>query len=425
MTEDSRETAINDYLTQVLLRYFRRAQDVGVAQPDLDAQRDIDLLRKHWAVSECVRRLIDYISGHRHEIQAVLHSRPREDDAQVRGRFDVRATLIRRLVTGHPTVTISHEAVRTLESGPNHVLTWVLETAWRLGLRFEEMLPEDASYRVAIERTTPGLEKIRRFDAVRQAAKSIDLTRRPGPHALKEASRSRRQIYVLASRAYRTLQSIEAGDADAIAALLNDTLLGPLHLWQRFELAVGLGVARALSTALSQPFAIGFLGGGGEPIARVGAYEVHWQSPTRAYQRPSAEPSEALTAELLALYGLSLGSDRPDLVVLDGNGAAAAIVEVKYFSSEDNDGADALRGAVGQLVRYARGYRAMPQMKDVLDHSIVALIRHEAGSMPHPKPYGLPLIVDFEDLVQFRLQHWAQRLVTTGEAQKSAWRVAG
>lgn len=425
MTQDRREAALNDYLVRFLLRYFRRAQDVGVAQPDFDAERDVDLLRMHWAVSEGVRGLVDHLSQHRHEIQAVLRSRPRQDDARVRGRFDARATLIRRLVTGLPTMIVSHEAVRTLESGPNHVLTWVLETAWRLGLRFEDLLPEDATYRAAIERTTPGLETIRRFDAVHQAAKSIDLTRRPGPQAVKEASRSRRQIYVLASRAYRALQSIEAGDADAIAALLNDTLLGPLHLWQRFELAVGLGVVKALSEAASEQFALGFLGGGAEPIGRVAGYQVHWQSPTRAYRQPLAEPSEALTASLLKHYGLSLGTDRPDLVVLDGEGAAVAVVEVKYFSSEENDGADALRGAVGQLVRYARCYRAMPQVEDLLDHSIVAVVRHEAGSVPDPKPYGLPLIVDFEDLIQLRLQPWAQRLVAAGEAQRSAWRVAG
>ena len=425
MTEDSRETAINDYLTQFLLRYFRRAEEVDVARPDLDGERDFDLLRLHWAVSETMRDLVSHLSRHRHEIQAVLQSRRHEDDARVRGSFDPRTTLFRRLVTGHPTVTVSHAPVRTFVSGPNHVLTWVLETAWRLALRFEGLLPKEASYRAAIERTTPRLETIRRFDAVHQAAKTIDLTRRPGPQALKEASRSRRQIYVLAGRAYRALQLIEAGDPDAIVAVLNDTLLGPLHLWQRFELAVGLGVARALSDALSRPVTLGFLGGGAEPISRVGGYEIHWQGRTQAYEQPEPEPSEALTAELLGRYGLSLGADRPDLVVLDGDGTAVAIVEAKYFSSEENDGADALRGAVGQLVRYARGYRPMARVNEILDHSIVAVSRHEAGKVPEPKPYGLPLIVEFEGLVQRRLESWARRLVEAGGAEQCAWQEAG
>jgi len=426
MSESGTETAINDYLTRFLLRYFRNAVAVGVKHPDIDVERDLELLRLHWAISEPVRELVTYLSQHRHEIQAVLESCRQEDDARVRGRFDARATMIRRLVTGHPTLTVSHEPVRTFNSGPNHVLTWVLEQAWRLALRFEDMLPEGASYMAAIEESTPGLERIRRFDAIHQAAKQINLARRPGPQAVKEASRSRRQIYVLACRAYRSLQSIEAGEAESIIKLLNDTLLGPLHLWQRFELVVGLGVARALSAATGRPTALGFLAGGREPIARVGGYEVHWQSRTRAYQQPRTEPSEALIARLLDQYGLPVGAERPDLVVLDATaGEAVAIVEVKYFASEESDGADALRGAIGQLVRYARGYRPMEHIDGLLDHSIAAVIRHKEGRMPDPKPYGLPLIADFEGIMRGHLEPWARCLVAEGGSGRGVWSEAG
>ena len=109
------------------------------------------------------------------------------------------------------------------------------------------MLPEGASYIEALEASAPGLETIRRFDAIHQAAKNLNLTRRPSAQAAKEASRSRRTIYVLAYEAYRSLQAIEAGDEVSIFNLLNDTLLGPMHAWQRFELTVGLGLAKALS----------------------------------------------------------------------------------------------------------------------------------------------------------------------------------
>ena len=425
MIEGGPEAAINDYLTRVLLRYFRNAVAVGVQRPDVDAERDLDLLRLHWAISEPVRELVNHLVQHRHEIQAVLELRRREDDARVRGRFDARATMIRRLVTGHPTLTVSQEPVRTFESGPNHVLTWVLEAAWRLALNFEDTLPEGAFYRAAIEEITPGLEKIRRFDAIHQAAKNINLTRRPEPQAVKEASRSRRQIYVLACHAYRFLQSIEAGEVDSIIKLLNDTLLGPLHLWQRYELAVGLAVARALSVALARPAALGFLSRAGEPISRVAGYEVHWQSQTQAYKRPAAEPSELMTAKLLDHYGLPLGADRPDLVVLDADGKAVSIVEVKYFSNEESDGTDALRDAIGQLVRYTRGYRPMAQLEDLLDHSIVALIRHEADRVPDPRPYGLPLIVDLEGILQGRLETWACRLIAAGGMEENAWNETG
>lgn len=417
MIEDGLETTINDYLARFLLRYFRNAERVVVRHPDLDAERDLDLLRLHWAISEPVRDLVNHLTRHRHEIQAVLELRRQEDDARVRGRFDARATMIRRLVTGHPTFTVSHEPVRTLESGPNHVLAWVLETAWRLALQFEDMLPEDASYRAAIERSTPGLEEIRRFDAIHEAAKKMNLARRPGPHAVKEASRSRRQIYVFACHAYRALQLIEAGEMDAIIKLLNDTLFGPLYVWQRYELVVGLAVARALSVALARPVTLGFLGGGREPVARVGSYGVHWQSRTEAYEQPCPEPSEAITAKLLDQYGLSVGADRPDLVVLDGDNRAVSIIEVKYSANEESDGVDALRSAIGQLVRYTRGYRPMEQTEDLLDHSIVAVIQHKEGQVPEPKPYGLPLMVDFEGIMQRRLEPWARRLVAAREKE--------
>ncbi len=411
MTNGDLNSAINDYLTQFLLRYFRNAVAVGVRHPVVAKESDLELLRLHWAVSEPVRELVNHLSQHRHEIQAVLTSRHREDTAQVRGRFDARATLYRRQVTGHATLTVSHEPVRTIESGANHVLTWVLESAWRLARRFEDMLPEDASYRAAIAQTTPGLEKIRRFDAIHRASKIINLTSRPAPQAVREASRSRRQIYVLACRAYRALQAIEAGEEESIVKLLNDTLLGPLHMWQRYELAVGLALTRALSVASARPVTLGLVGGGGEPLARVGGYEVHWQSRTRAYVQPLAEPSEAMTTKLLEHYGVSQGIDRPDLVVLNADGDTVSIAEVKCFSNAENDGLDALRGAIGQLVRYTRGYRPFNKIEELLDHSLVALLWLEPGRMPVPKPYGLPLIVDFDDIVQCRLAPWAHRLV--------------
>lgn len=417
MRESRQESAINDYLTRILLRYFRKATKVGIEHPTIDQKRDVKLLRLHWAISESVRELVNHLSQHRHEIQTVLESRRQEDDVRVRGRFDARATLVRRLVTGQPTLTVSHEPARTFESGPNRVLTWVLESAWRLALHFDDMLPKVASYRATLEQHTLRLKEIRRFDAILQATKRIGLTRRPGPQAVKEASRARQKLYVLACNAYRNLQLIEAGDTDAVTKLLNDTLVGPMHFWQRYELVVGLAVTRALSVAVEQPFELNFLGSGSEPISRVGGYEVHWQSRTKAYEEPVPEPSEELTGKLLKLYGLTSGADRPDLVVLDSEGEVVSVVEVKYSSNGENDGADALRSAVGQLVRYSRGYRQMTLIEKLLDQSIVAVSRHEAGRVPVPKPFGLPLIVDFGDILQHHLSYWAHRLAAAGQME--------
>ena len=403
---------INDYLTRSLLRYFRNAVAVGVERPKIDLDQDLDLLRFHWAMSKPVRELVAHLREHPHEIQAVLESRVSESNTWVRGRFDARATAIRRMLTGQPTVMVSHEPLRTYDSGPNHLLIWVLECAWRLVLRFGDILPESASYLQAIENYAPRLETIRRFDTIHQAAKELDLTRLPGQQAVKEASRSRRQVYVLACAAYRVLQAIEEKDEKAITKLLNDTLVGPLHIWQRFELAVGIGLALALSAALTRPMSLGFLAGGSEPIARVGDYEVHWQSRTDAWRVPPPEPTEAIVSSLLKRYGLLEGSARPDLVVLDRMAnEVVAVSEVKYFSSHSSDDPDPLRTAVNQLVRYARGYCRFAELDGLLDHSVVALVHANNRWNPEPKPFGLPLVVDFAGITQGHLNGWAQSLV--------------
>ena len=124
------DSAINDYLTRFLLRYFRNAVAVGVERPNIDTEQDLDLLRLHWAISEPVRNLVVHLRENLYEIAAVLESRRRIDEARVHGRLDARETVIRQLVTGHQALMISHEPLRSYNSGPNHVLTWVLEQAW-------------------------------------------------------------------------------------------------------------------------------------------------------------------------------------------------------------------------------------------------------------------------------------------------------
>ena len=402
---------INDYLTSFLLRYFRTAVDVKVEHPQIDNSNDIDLLRLHWAISGSIKCLVAHLLENPHEIQAVLEFRTCEDDSRVRGRLDSRTTVMRRMITSQQTVMVSHEPVRNYNSGPNHVLTWVLEQSWRLVTRFGDMLPREASYLERVEGCILGLETIRRFEPIRQAAKQLNLKRRPSAQAVWETSRSRRPLYVLASKAYRTLQAVESGDEAAIVETLNETLLGPLEAWRRFELAIGLGMARALADALSRSPSLGSIVGG-EPIARVGNYELLWQSHTDAWHEPPLQPAEAVVSKLLDHYGIAGGANRPDLVVRTrSSNHVVSIAEVKYFEGEKNDGTDALRAAAHQLVRYARGYRDFEQLDGLLDHSIIALIRTTDGLNTEPKPYGVPIVVDFEGVLQQGLKRWALDLV--------------
>ena len=391
-------------------------------RPQVNLNQDLELVRLHWAFSKPVRELVACLRENPQQMQAVLEVRHREDDTRIHGRFDSRATVIRRLVTGHPTLIVSHEPWRTYDSGPNHVLTWVIDNAWRLIGDFREIAPEGASYLELIGACASGLEAVRRFDAMHQVSKKPNMVRRPSPQAVKEASRSRHPIYVLASEAYRRLERIEVGDDAALFHLLNDSLLGPLHAWQRFELAVGLGIARALSAVQGQEIGLGFFAGGGEPIATVGRYRIYWQARTDKYQAPKQEPSEALTSRLLSAYGLLEGADRPDLVVTDNCalGKAVAVAEVKYFNSGENDAPDSVRASASQLVRYARGYRVMEHIDSILDHSIIALARAKEEWRPEEKPYGVPMIVDFKGISEMVLERWARRFLLQREIAAAA-----
>ncbi|MCY3789755.1 MAG: hypothetical protein OXH63_13305, partial [Gemmatimonadetes bacterium] len=85
---DALDTAVNDYLVQFLLRYFRTATTVGVEKPAVNRNQDLELLQLHWAISEPIRKLVECLQENPQQLQAVLEARLREDDARIHGRFD-------------------------------------------------------------------------------------------------------------------------------------------------------------------------------------------------------------------------------------------------------------------------------------------------------------------------------------------------
>ena len=410
----STETALNDYIGRFLLRYFRSsAERVNLDQPLFNLDTDLELLRLQWSISCSIITLFEHIKTHPHEMQAVLEVRSREEDGRVRGRIDARASEIRRLITGYPTTTVSIESMRTFRSGPNQVLLWVIEHAWRLAQKFKSLLNDGASYSASVDKIILIAEQIKRSEGIRQASREMNIAQRPSAAALLESTRSRRQIYVFAADAYKKLQLLESGDSDAIYDIMNNTVLGPLQPWQRFELAVGFGISQALAKETKKEISLAFLSGGNkEPIATVGRLSVFWQNQTGAYEKPEAEPSEALVEKIIEEYGLQAGSDRPDIVVYDNlEKKIVAVFEVKFFTDEQSSGADALRLAVSQVVRYSRGYHPTDTIDELLDNSGIALIRSEFGIKPEDKPYGVPWVMNFDDFTEQRLAPWAQKVV--------------
>lgn len=402
---------ITDHIAGFLLRYFRRAERAGVNRPYVDAARDRDLLRLHWALSPVVQNLATYVLQHRHEIQSVLTTARRIEDSIVRGRIDARATLLHRRMTGLATAMVSHEPLRSYDSGPNQVLIWVLMQACSLASRFAAMLPDSATYRAAVDATVQSLEQVRRIHAVSLMSADPSATKRPGSAALLEAGRSRREIYRRAREAYETLIRIESGDPEAITAMLRATLLGPLEAWRRYELAVAFSVAEALERAGQSPLVLNLLiGDTGSPVVRIGRFSVFWQTRTSFYRAPPLEPSERAIQRILDVYGLSAASDRPDLVVTDDvAGGVASVIEVKYLTAED--AADRVRSAVGQLVRYARLYHPIDETGPLLGRSLVAVSQGiEAIVAPSAVPNDAPLIVDFASIRLGQLAAWALRL---------------
>jgi hypothetical protein len=402
---------ITDHIAGFLLRYFRTAVSAGTSRPYVDASRDRDLLRLHWAVSPVVRDLATYVLQHRHEIQSMLTTARRVEDSTVRGRIDARATLLHRRMTGLTTAMVSHEPLRSYDSGPNQVLIWVLMQARSLALRFAAMLPDSASYREGVNTTIQGLEAVRRIHSISLMAADPSAATRPGSAAVLEARRSRREIYRRAQQAYEMLVRIESGDPETIASMLRDTLLAPLESWRRYELAIAFSVAEAIAADGQKPLILNLMmGETSVPIVRAGRYSIFWQSRTHFYRPAALEPSEIVVRRILDVYGMSAASDRPDLVVVDDErDAVAAVIEVKYLTSED--ASDRVRSAVTQLVRYARLYHPIDETGPLLGRSLVAISQGLEGlAIPEPVPAATPMIYDFAAIQRGQLAAWVERL---------------
>lgn len=405
------DRAITDHATALLLRYFSSVSLVTSERPTVAIERDRELLRLHWSLSSPVSALVSYALEHRHEIQTVLGSAVRFEDGVVRGRLDAMATVRMRQMSGLATAIVSHEPIRSYASGPNQVLGWVLMQAWSLASRFSTVTLDSPAYRSSIDNALQRLEQCRRIHAIAQITGQTALNQRPTAGSILEASRSRRTLYRIATDAYKALLAVEAGDPRTITAMLRETLLGPLEAWRRFELAVGFSVAEALASAENQPLSLNLLlGEARRRLAQAGRFDVYWQWPTTHYTPPKPEPSELVTRSILDSYGMSSASDRPDLVITDRiRNEVAAIVEVKYLTSED--GSDRVRSAIVQLVRYARGYTPLEKSAPLLGRSVVALSQGiDEVNIPMPYPDGTPLLTDFTGIKHGFFLPWARRL---------------
>ena len=355
---DHDEVAITDYATSIFLRYFRSGQRTdAISTPALDLRRDMDLLRSHWAVSEPVQKFLTYMISHPHEVQSLLAFRRREDDAIVRGRIDARATVMRRLTSGLDSAVVSHEPVRSFDTGPNQLVAWVIHHASLYATRLFSQIPDgESGYRNLVQPVVEKLDAVKRQEMLREPLKSISAARRPGLGAVRHAQRSRRPLYREAANAYRMLHEIESNDKNALRTIIQSTLIAPADVWQRFEMAVAMATGLALSEVTGKSLRLNnVLPGATGPIMRCGNHALYWQKTTKFYSAPESEPSEKRVLEALKAYGLKGSWDLPDLVLVDEEEPRVlAVMEVKYVQGDTVT--NRFREAMHQVIRYARGY---------------------------------------------------------------------
>lgn len=404
---------VDDYIVGLLLRYFREGRNAALVSPRTEFNRDLSILRLHWAISPQVERLCRHVYQNRHEAQSSMVLREREDDCVVKGRLDSLKTLRRRQLTGNPNGVVFYESTRSYATGPNQVLVWTLQQAYRLAQRFQAVAHEKSSYAARVRDISGLLRAARNVAAVAQAISEWNPSVRPSRRALAQAAASRKPLYRLAYGAYAHLLQIETGDEAAIEDLLKHTVISPLETWRSFEFALGLAIGESLANRLGSALHIQGLGPStSEPILTVGRFAIYWQSKTTYYQEPPFEPSEIIAQRILSAYDLQFGEDRPDIVVIDRISASvASIGEAKFFSGQGDVWKERLRDAVGQIVRYARGYTADMKIDSLLKRSLICLWIYPTDAQPRGTPDDAPIVVDFNDLRTGRLTDWCDRVI--------------
>lgn len=404
------DAAIVDYSAGLLLRYFRGGalQEGGI--PRLDQRRDVEILKGHWSLSGSVRALVSYLLDRPHEAQALLAYRERVDDAVARGRIDARKTWLYRQQSGLPSALVTYEPVRSFNTGPNMLLAWVLREAATFTARLLSWQGANSAYLPLIEAAQTDMRKVQRIEALREPLRAVSLGHRPNAGAVRDSARARRPVYRLAVDAYRVLQGLERGERDAMERVARSALIGPLEDWRRFELAVGLAVGEALGRAIAAPLNLHLLGSDSAgPIVTAGRFAVYWQQVTPYHTPAPLEPSEVAARAVLKDYGIGIGTERPDLIVVDRDkDTVVSVVEVKYIAGDTATAR--FREAVDQVVRYGRSYAPVGERDALLSRSLVALSRNAPVRVGHAAP--APFAVDFETLRQpDGLDAWAASLL--------------
>lgn len=399
---------IDDYAIGLLLRHYLNGEHIDLDKPQIDVSRDVNLLRIHWAMSAEVHDFLNYVKTHHYEIPGYLSYRRIIDDIAARGRIDARHTLLTRQIAGHPSLVVCDEPVRSFDTGPNRLIAWIARSAALYAEHVVRAGKEETPYFKPAQTTKMLSRDVMRIDKLRSSFASTDIRNKPGHDDLANAARSRKRIYRECTLPYKLLLDIESGKTDVIRDLLKSTLLAPVSKWRRYEVAVGMGIGQAISENIGEPLNMSlFFRASHEPIITCGKYSIFWQSDCGAPRYPIQDRSEEMLERILHAYGMNIGSERPDLVVLDREThKVVGIIEVKYLESEDYV-SNRFRQAASQIIRYARLYSQDDQADDLIRRSLIAV---NIGTRSlGDEDAVVPRFVNFHDILNERLNEWVDK----------------
>ena len=396
---------IEDYAIGLFLRHYLTGEHIDLERPQIDVRRDMNLLKVHWAMSAEIHNFLNYVKTHHYEIPGSLNYRRVIDDVAARGRLDARQTLLTRQITGHPSLIVCDEPIRSFDTGPNRIIAWITLSA---ALHAEHVVragKEETPYFKPAQTTKMLSRDVMRVDKLRSSLASTNTRIKPRQDDLTNAARSRKRIYRECTLPYNLLLDIESGKTDVIRNLLENTLIAPISKWRRYEVAVGMGIGQAISEKIGEPLNMSlFFRKSNEPIITCGKYSIFWQSDCGAQRHDIRDESERMLKQVLDAYDMNAGSERPDLVVLDRETRkVTGIIEVKYLESDDN-ASNRFRQAASQIIRYARLYAPDDQVDDLIRRSLIAL---NIGTRSLTDESAVaPRFVNFRDILNGRLNEW-------------------
>lgn len=373
---------------------------------------DQDLLEFYWALGDEVERLAIAVS----ENPMALDPLPTTEIEHARGVIggSIRAadSVLLQEQTGDASAFVVDEPSNTYTTPANHIVFWLLGRAFLALERISARSQALKSMPSWVDARRVALERALRANVFQDAGYTLSLST-PHDTAARSLLSTTKPVYRLALSVLRGRIALSDGDRSAIERMLSQALI-PFHQpWQRFELAVGLSMARRLAVAgagsVRMPFPLRSQG----EIARVGKLSVRWQYPVRPLQQHNLGPRIDIARDIRESLGMQNVTQRADLAVVDvDHDVLLALAECKW-APEANDNGPMLAEAIPQITDYAETITDgdADDCKALVQRSIIATGTRQGGRRildGEPPVY----VAGLNDVLDNGLSEWAQAVVS-------------